>query len=325
MSSSILNKIKDPIAEELQKFESHFRNAMKSNVPLLDKIMHYIVQKKGKQVRPMLVFLSAKTCGDINDSTYTAASLIELVHTASLVHDDVVDDSSMRRGAFSINALWKNKIAVIVGDYLLTKGLFIALDNDEFDQLKILSKAVQEITEGEMLQLEKARRLDIKEEIYFDIIKQKTASLMAASCKAGALSSSNDKSVIDAMHKFGEEIGIAFQIKDDIFDYGTNFIGKPRGIDIKEKKMTLPLIYALSKAENGEKKKYIKYIKRDSKNSKKIKEIIDFVVHSGGIEYAQQKMLEYKTSAINRINFIPDSPAKQSLLALVDYIVERKK
>ena len=323
MSRSILNKIKDPISGELQEFESHFRNAMKSNVPLLDKIMHYIVQKKGKQVRPMLVFLCAKTCGEINSSTYTAASLIELVHTASLVHDDVVDDSTMRRGAFSINALWKNKIAVIVGDYLLTKGLFIALDNDEFEQLKILSRAVQEITEGEMLQMEKARRLDIKEDIYFDIIKQKTASLMAASCKAGAVSSSDDPKVIEAMHLFGEEIGIAFQIKDDIFDYGTNFIGKPRGIDIKEKKMTLPLIYALNHADKSIRKKYIRYIKKDSKNKAKVKEIIDYVVQSGGIEYAQEKMMEYKNSAISRIEFIPNSPAKESLLALVDYIVER--
>ena len=323
MSSSILNKIKDPISGELQKFESHFRDAMKSNVPLLDKIMHYIVQKKGKQVRPMLVFLCAKTCGEINNSTYTAASLIELVHTASLVHDDVVDDSSMRRGAFSINALWKNKIAVIVGDYLLTKGLFIALDNDEFEQLKILSKAVQQITEGEMLQMEKARRLDIKEDVYFDIIKQKTASLIAASCKAGAVSSSKDEKVIEAIHLFGEEIGIAFQIKDDIFDYGTNFIGKPRGIDIKEKKMTLPLIYALNKAEPSVKKKFIRYIKKDSKNKAKVKEIIDYVLQSGGIEYAQEKMMNYKASALSRIEFIPNSPAKESLLALVDFIVER--
>ena len=208
---------------------------------------------------------------------------------------------------------------------MLTKGLFIALDNDEFEQLKILSRAVQEITEGEMLQLEKARRLDIKEDIYFDIIKQKTASLIAASCKAGAVSSTTDQKVIDAIHKFGEEIGIAFQIKDDIFDYGTNFIGKPRGIDIKEKKMTLPLIHALSKADPSVKRKYIRYIKRDSKNPKKVKEIIDFVINSGGIEYAQEKMLAYKASAIQRIEFIPNSPAKESLLALVDYIVERKK
>lgn len=325
MSSTILNKIKGPIADDLRKFESHFRNAMKSNVPLLDKIMHYIVQKKGKQVRPMLVFLSAKTCGEINESTFTAASLIELVHTASLVHDDVVDDSSMRRGAFSINALWKNKIAVIVGDYLLTKGLFIALDNDEFEQLKILSTAVKEITEGEMLQLEKARKLDIKEEIYFDIIKQKTASLIAASCKAGAVSSTQDPAVIEAMHQFGEDIGTAFQIKDDIFDYGTNFIGKPRGIDIKEKKMTLPLIYALSKAESKDRKRFIKYIKKDSKNSQKVKEIIEYVIKSGGIEYATEKMLEYKAKAISQLDIIPDSPAKESLLALVDYIVERNK
>jgi len=325
MNNELSNKIKGPIAEDLRKFESHFRNAMKSNVPLLDKIMHYIVQKKGKQVRPMLVFLSAKTCGEINDSTFTAASLIELVHTASLVHDDVVDDSSMRRGAFSINALWKNKIAVIVGDYLLTKGLFIALDNDEFEQLKILSTAVKEITEGEMLQLEKARKLDIKEDIYFDIIKQKTASLIAASCKAGAVSSTDDPAVISAMHQFGEDIGIAFQIKDDIFDYGTNFIGKPRGIDIKEKKMTLPLIYALSKAESKDRRRFIKYIKKDSKNSQKVKEIIDYVVKSGGIEYAQEKMLEYKSKAIKQLDIVPDSPAKESLLALVDYIVEREK
>ncbi len=324
MAVKAINSIKAPIADELLKFEEHFRNAMKSKVALLDKIMYYIVQKKGKQVRPMLVFLCAKSCGQINDSTYTAASLIELVHTASLVHDDVVDDSNERRGAFSINALWKNKIAVLVGDYLLTKGLFIALDNDEYEQLKILSGAVKEITEGELLQFEKSRKLDIDEADYFKVIRQKTASLIAASCKAGAVSTTKNQEYIDAIYNFGEDIGIAFQIKDDIFDYGTNIIGKPRGIDIKEKKMTLPLIYALNQSSKSVKRKYIKYIKKDSKNSKKVKEIIDHVHKMGGLEYAQEKMLEYKAKALSHISIIPDSESKQALLKLVDYIVERK-
>ncbi len=325
MSRTSLNLIKKPIEKELGKFEQYFRDSMKSKIPLLDRIMHYIVQKKGKQVRPILVFLCAKSCGEINDSTYTAASLIELVHTASLVHDDVVDDSLQRRSAFSINALWKNKIAVIVGDYLLTKGLFIALDNDEYEQLKILTGAVKEITEGEILQMEKARKLDIKEDVYFDIIRQKTASLIAASCKAGAFSTNKDEQLVETMFQFGEKIGMAFQIKDDLFDYGTNLIGKPRGIDIKEKKMTLPLIHALSKADPSTRRKYIRYIRKDSKNPTKVKEIIDYVHANGGLEYATEKMHQFRDEALALLSIVPESEAKQSLVDLVDFIVTREK
>lgn len=297
---------------------------MKSKVALLDKIMYYIVQKKGKQIRPILVFLCAGAAGTINERSYNAASLVELLHTATLVHDDVVDDSMQRRGFFSINALWKNKIAVLVGDYLLSKGLLLALDNDEFKLLKILSTAVKEMSEGELMQMEKARKLDIKEDIYFDIIKQKTASLISASCGAGAASTNDDESIIQTFQKFGEQIGIAYQIKDDIFDYGDSFIGKPRGIDIKEKKMTLPLIHVLSNADPKTRKKYINYIKNDSKNITKVKEIIHFVRDKGGIEYAENKMIHYKNLAMETLQSIPNSDYKESLEALVEYVTMRK-
>src|SRR6188768_2181798 len=241
-----LREIKAPIAQELEAFEKHFRDAVRSRVALLDKIMHYIVHRKGKQMRPIFVLLSARMCGEITPKTYTAASLVELLHTATLVHDDVVDDSYQRRGFFSINALWKNKIAVLVGDYLLSKGLLLSIENDQFQLLHILSNTIREMSEGELLQLEKARRMDIKEDIYFEIIRGKTASLIASACACGASTTTNDDVIVQRIKLMGEKIGIAFQIKDDLFDYEEAEVGKPRGIDIKERKMTLPLIYALS-------------------------------------------------------------------------------
>lgn len=325
MSKPKLSQIKRPIEEELKTFEKHFRQSMKSHVPLLDKITYYIVQRKGKQVRPMFVFLSAKIWGDAGSSSYNAASLIELLHTASLVHDDVVDDSMERRGFFSINALWKNKIAVLVGDYLLSRGLLLALDNDEIRILQIVSRAVKEMSEGELMQIEKARRLDIEEGIYFDIIRQKTASLIASACSAGAASVTKDEQIIERMRHFGETIGIAFQIKDDLFDYGDSAIGKPRGIDIKEKKMTLPLIYALSKSTKAEKRDIIYNIKKNSTKTKVIKKVIGFVKEKGGLEYAEEVMTSYKENAMTMLDSFPESEAREAMRSLVDYVIERKK
>jgi len=322
--SSELDKIKNPVGKELKEFEKHFKDAMKSSVPLLDKITYYIVQKKGKQVRPILVFLCAKLCGEINNSTNVAASLIELSHTASLVHDDVVDDAYQRRGFFSINALWKNKIAVLVGDFLLTKGLQIALETKNYRHLEIVSTAVQQMAEGELLQMEKARKLDIDESIYFEIIRQKTASLIAAACSAGASSTTDNEEWIIKMRDFGEKVGIAFQIKDDLFDYGDFDIGKPRGIDIKEKKMTLPLIYSLNQAEKSERNKIINYIKTDSKNEEKVKEVISFVKTMGGLKYAEQIMIKYQNDAIAILKSFPESEARNSLENLVFFFTSRK-
>ncbi len=322
--ASELDKIKSPVGKELKEFEKHFKNSMKSSVPLLDKITYYIVQKKGKQVRPILVFLCAKLCGEINDSTNVAASLIELSHTASLVHDDVVDDAYERRGFFSINALWKNKIAVLVGDFLLTKGLQIALETKNYRHLETVSTAVQQMSEGELLQMEKARKLDIDESIYFEIIRQKTASLIAAACSAGASSTTDNEDWISKMREFGEKVGIAFQIKDDLFDYGDFDIGKPRGIDIKEKKMTLPLIYALNKSEKVLRNKIINYIKTDSKNEEKVKEVISFVSTMGGLEYAEQIMIKYQNEAIAILKTFPESEARNSLENLVFFFTSRK-
>jgi len=320
-----LNAIKKPIAEELKNFEKHFRKSMETNVALLDKVMHYIVKRKGKQVRPMFVFLSAATCGTTNESSYNAASMIELLHTATLVHDDVVDDSMERRGFFSINALWKNKIAVLVGDYLLSRGLLLATEHDEFQLLKIVATATKEMSEGELLQIEKARRLDIKESVYYEIIRQKTASLIAAACSAGAASTSDDKEIVEKMRLFGEKIGISFQIKDDLFDYGTANIGKPTGIDIKEKKMTLPLIYALNHTNKKQKRKIINIIKNHSEKSDKVTEVIDFVKGSGGIEYAEKAMNQYKQEAFELLMEFPESDARNALKELVEYVVSRKK
>lgn len=320
-----IDQIKTPVKLEMDEFEDKFRDSMRSSVPLLDKITNYIVKRKGKQIRPMFVFLSAKICGQMNESTYRAAALIELLHTATLVHDDVVDDSNIRRGFFSVNALWKNKIAVLVGDYLLSRGLMLSTDNNDFHLLKIVSNAVREMSEGELLQIEKARKLDIDEKIYFDIIRQKTAVLIASCCSCGAASVTNDTEVIERMRQFGEMVGIAFQIKDDLFDYGSGEnIGKPTGIDIKEKKMTLPLIYALSKAGYLEKRKIISIIKNNNNDPEKVAEVISFVIKSGGIEYAGQLMNEYKKRALDILDTFSNSASKTSLQQLVIFTTERK-
>jgi octaprenyl-diphosphate synthase len=292
---------------------------------LLDKVLNYIVKRKGKQMRPMFVFLSAGTCGQITESTFRGASMIELLHTATLVHDDVVDDSEYRRGFFSINALWKNKIAVLVGDFLLSRGLMISVEHKEFDFLKIVNDSVNEMSEGELLQLEKSRHLDISEEVYYQIIRQKTASLIASCCAVGAASVKADPGVVEKMKLFGQHIGMAFQIKDDLFDFGDEEIGKPLGIDIKEKKMTLPLIYALSRAPWLEKRKIISIVRRDSDKPKKVKEVIDFVKKSGGIEYAKQAMERFYQQAITLLNEFPDSEYKKSLSQLVQFTINRVK
>ena len=322
---SAIDWIKRPITDELNLFERRFKDAMKSNVPLLDKITYYIVRRQGKQMRPMFVFLSAKLCGQVNDSTYYAASMIELLHTATLVHDDVVDDAYERRGFFSINALWKNKIAVLVGDYLLSQGLLIAVKNDQYRLLQIMSQAVKEMSEGELLQIEKARRLDIKESVYFDIIRQKTASLIASACAAGAASATNDGETVEKMRLFGEKAGIAFQIRDDLFDFGTDDVGKPLGIDIKEKKMTLPLIYALENANSEERKHIIHIIKAHSENSEKVAEVIAFVRKSGGLVYAEQAMNQYRDEAFAILHTFEDTEVRRCLEGLVNYVTERKK
>ncbi len=320
-----LSTIKRPIDTELEIFEKRFKEAMKSPVPFLDKVTHYIVRRKGKQMRPMFVFLCAKLCGDTNDATYHAASLVELLHTATLVHDDVVDDSYERRGFFSINALWKNKIAVLVGDYLLAQGLLLALDNEEFKLLQILSRAVRAMSEGELLQMEKARGLDIKEDIYFDIIEKKTASLIAAACMAGASTTTKNSEILDKMYAFGLKIGIAFQIRDDLFDFGTDDVGKPLGIDIKEKKMTLPLIYALKNTTKVNRRHYIKLIKNHNEEKDKVAEVIEFVRKSGGLDYAQKIMNDYRDSAFEILDTFEPSEVRNSLRDLVNYVTERKK
>ncbi len=320
-----LNAIKNPIEEELKKFESHFRASVNSAVPLLDRITYYIVRRKGKQVRPMFVFLAAKLCGEVKESTFVAASLVELLHTATLVHDDVVDDANTRRGFFSINALWKNKIAVLVGDYLFSKGMLLALKSKQYRLLEIVSDAVQAMSEGELLQIEKARRLDIEEKIYYDIIRQKTASLIASACRAGAASTTNDEEVIEKMRLFGEKIGLAFQIRDDLFDYGVDDVGKPLGIDIKEKKMTLPLIYALDRASRAEKRKVINIIRRHSDKPEKVREVIDFVRQSGGLEYAEKAMYQLREEAFTILHDFPLSASRQSLEDLVIFVTDRKK
>ncbi|GHE65378.1 MULTISPECIES: polyprenyl synthetase family protein [Roseivirga] len=320
-----LKEIQAPIASEMIDFEEKFRSFMKSKVFLLDKIMSYIVKRKGKQMRPMFVFLTAGACGQITDRTYRGASLIELLHTATLVHDDVVDDSNFRRGFFSINALWKNKIAVLVGDYLLSRGLLLSVDHEDFDLLKIVSEAVREMSEGELLQMAKARNLDITEEIYYDVIRQKTASLIASCCAVGAASSGASLQTIQKMKEFGLNVGMAFQIKDDLFDYGTSEIGKPLGIDIKEKKMTLPLIYALSKASNGDRRRIKSIVKSNRQTNKKVQEVIDYVKQSGGIEYAKEVMQGYYQKSREVLLDLPETAYRQSLLDLVQFTIERSK
>ena len=323
--SGDLDKIKQPIKEELKAFHEHFSKSMKSNVPLLDRITYYIVQRKGKQIRPIFVFLCAGVVGNISKRTHTAASLIEILHTATLVHDDVVDDSNMRRGFFSINALWKNKIAVLVGDYLFMRGFLLAMKEKEYKLLELVSDAVEKMSVGELLQIEKARKLDITEEIYFDIIRQKTASLMSASCALGAASVTDNEDVINKMKNLGELAGISYQIKDDLFDYGNHNIGKPKGIDIKEKKMTLPLIHALNKGTKQEKRQIINAIKNHSEKSQTVKDVVSFVNKYSGMEYASNKMEEYKTKALEILDTFENSESKQSLRALIDFILDRDK
>lgn len=319
-----MDDIKHLIGKELQDFENKFADSVKSHVPLLDRIMHYIVKRKGKQIRPMFVLLSARLfSNDIQEATYRAAALVELLHTATLVHDDVVDDANQRRGLFSINALWKNKIAVLVGDYLLSKGLLLSLNNNDFRSLQILSEAVKEMSEGELLQIEKTRKLNIKEDIYFEIIRRKTASLLASACAAGAWSTSNDDHTTEQMRLFGEKVGVAFQIKDDLFDYGSAKIGKPTGIDIREKKMTLPLIYTLEHATPETRRKIINIVKNHNTEKDRVDEVIQLVKSSGGIDYTQQKMLEYRDEALAILHRFPENEIRNGLESLVRFTTDR--
>lgn len=314
-----------PVTEEMTEFEVRFKQALDSNVPLLDKVTHYIVKRKGKQMRPLFVFLTAKMLGEVSNKTYDAAALVELLHTATLVHDDVVDDANERRGFFSVNALWKNKIAVLVGDYMLSKILLLSLEKNNEDLLKVVARSVKEMSEGELLQIEKARKLDITEDIYYEIIRQKTASLISTCCEAGALSVEKHDDA-ERMRLFGEKIGLAFQIKDDIFDYGEpGNIGKPTGLDIRERKMTLPLIYALNNGSDKTRKELINIVKNHNENPQKVKIAVDLVIKNGGIEYAHEKMIALKNEALDLLKHVKDSPAKEALIGLVEYTTTRKK
>jgi octaprenyl-diphosphate synthase len=320
-----VKEIMEPISSEMSEFEGRFRASMKSKVPLLDKVTHYIIRRKGKQMRPMFIFLTAKMLGKINGKTYDAATLVELLHTATLVHDDVVDDANERRGFFSVNALWKNKIAVLVGDYMLSKVLLLSIENNNTKLLEVVARAVREMSEGELLQLEKARKLDITEEIYFEVIRQKTASLISTCCEAGAISVERFDET-EKMRLFGEYIGIAFQLKDDIFDYGEpGEIGKPTGLDIRERKMTLPLIFALNNSTPEIRKELINTVKNHNENPKKVRRAVQLVIENGGIDYTHKKMLEYKDLAVDLIKDVPDSDAKKSILGLIEYTTKRKK
>ncbi|MDO5510765.1 MAG: polyprenyl synthetase family protein [Weeksellaceae bacterium] len=321
----IVEQIKAPIRAEMLLFEKKFYNSMRTNVSLLDRIMQYIVRSKGKQMRPMFVFLTAKMLGETTERSYRGAAMIELIHTATLVHDDVVDESNQRRGFFSINALWKNKIAVLVGDFLLSKSVLLATNNKDYDLLHVVSNTIREMSEGELLQIEKARNLDITEEVYFEIIRQKTATLIAACCECGARSVGCDEDMAQRMSKFGEYTGIAFQIKDDLFDYqATNLIGKPVGIDIQEQKMTLPLIHAINTASPQDKKWLIRSVKKYNKDKKRVKEVIAKVKESGGMEYTIAQMHEYKNKALQLLQDLPDNEARQALELMLNYVVERK-
>ena len=325
-SVSDLDNIQKPIEAEMKQFENYFKKAMKSDTLLLDKITHYIIKRKGKQMRPMFVFLSSKLCGDVTDSTYAAASLIELLHTATLVHDDVVDVSNKRRGFFSVNALWKNKIAVLVGDYLLSRGLLLSVDKNEFELLRIVANAVKEMSEGELLQQEKSRLLNITEEVYYEIIRQKTASLIAACCHSGAAAAGASKEQALAMKEFGLNVGLAFQIKDDLFDYGFgDKIGKPTGIDLQERKMTLPLIFTLQKSDRTIRRKLVNIVKNHNSESSYVKTLVNIVIESGGIDYAVKKMEEFRDKALQILSTFPDNEAHQSLSALVHFTINRKK
>jgi octaprenyl-diphosphate synthase len=323
---SELNKIRKPIEKELVVFEKHFKDSLRSSVPLLGIITNYILRRKGKQMRPTFVLLTSRMLGDIKDSSYTAATLIELLHTASLVHDDVVDESYERRGYFSLNALWRSKVAVLVGDFLLSRGLLLSVERKEYELLEIVSEAVKQMSEGELLQLRKARKLDITMDDYFDIIEKKTAALIAACTASGAKAAGASPEVVKKFHEFGKKAGMAFQIKDDLFDYQkSNIIGKPVANDIKEKKMTLPLIYALKKANRQESKKVIRLIRKKSRISERVDEVIEFVKKHGGLDYSQSKMEEYKNAAIDLLNEFPDNESKKSLIDLVNFTITRKK
>lgn len=320
-----VQEIMAPVEAEMNEFEIRFRASMKSKVPLLDKITHYIIKRKGKQMRPLFIFLSAKMLGKVTDQTYDAASLVELLHTATLVHDDVVDDANERRGFFSVNALWKNKVAVLVGDYMLSRVLLLSIEKNNVRLLEIIARAVREMSEGELLQIEKARKLDITEEIYFEVIRQKTASLIATCCESAAVSAERPE-MAETMREFGTLIGLAFQIKDDIFDYGTpGNIGKPTGLDIRERKMTLPLIYALSNSGKEVRSELINIVKNYNEDPKKVQRAIDLVIAAGGIEYAHERMMQLKDQALRLIEPIEDSEAKQALIGLVEYTTQREK
>lgn len=312
------------ISDELQIFEKRFKEAVRSQSPLLDRIMRYIVKRKGKQLRPMFVLLSAKLCGEINEPAYRAASLVELLHTATLVHDDVVDDSMERRGFFSPYALWKAKANVLIGDYLLAKGLLLSLDNNDHQTLHILSDAVRKMSEGELLQLQKARSLNLKEDIYYEIIQNKTASLLASACAAGAWSTSNDEKITEQMRLFGEKTGMAFQIKDDLFDYASENVGKPTGNDIKEKKLTLPLIYTLNNIDGATRRKIIYIVKNNNQDKQKVKWVIQQVENEGGIAYAKNKMNDFRDEALTILRRFPESPVRQGLEDMVLYVTDRK-
>jgi len=320
-----VKEILAPIEPEMQLFEVRFRESMKSKVPLLDKITHYIIRRKGKQMRPMFLFLTAKMLGEVNDKTYQSASLVELLHTATLVHDDVVDDANERRGFFSVNALWKNKIAVLVGDYMLSRVILNSFENNNVRALQIVARAVREMSEGELLQIEKARRLDITEEVYFEVIRQKTASLIATVCESAAASVDRED-MTERMHRFGELVGLAFQVKDDIFDYGIpGNIGKPTGLDIRERKITLPLIYALENSDKAVRKELMNIVKRHNEDKKHVQRAIELVVAAGGIEYSRKRMEEFKSEALSLLTDIPESEAKTALIGLVEYTVNREK
>lgn len=319
-----IRQIQEPIREELAGFEVRFREQIRSRVFLLNTITSYIVKRKGKQIRPMFVFLSAMASGGVTEASYRGAGLIELLHTATLVHDDVVDDSSYRRGFFSVNALWKNKIAVLVGDYLLSRGLLLSVENGDFELLRLVSEAVREMSEGELLQIEKARRLDITEAVYYDIIRQKTATLIAACCAVGAASAGASAPVVQTMKEFGTLTGMAFQIKDDLFDYGSDDVGKPLGIDIKEKKMTLPLIYALSRSDWSEKRHIIGLVKNESEKPEKVREVIEFVRRKGGLVYAEGVMRDFAGRATAMLTELPPSRALTHLQGLVDFTINRR-
>ena len=318
--------IKSPIKKEMELFEKKFSSLMISNVSLLNRITHYVVNRKGKQMRPMFVFLSSKLISSevSPEKVYRAASIIELIHTATLIHDDVIDSSNMRRGFFSLNALWKNKIAVLVGDFLLSKGMLLCIDNNDFDLLKIISSSVKDMSEGELLQIEKARRLDIDEQTYFEIITKKTASLISSCCALGAAASNGSKDQIEFFRKLGEKVGIAFQLKDDLFDYGDKKIGKPVGVDLKEKKLTLPVIYAINNSSKSKKKWLINSIKNHNKNNKVIKEVIDYVKAVGGLEYSNNKLNLIHQSALNDLKELDESVYKESLIKLINYVIERE-